>query len=605
VDRALLEQLFAHAPIAIELRDYEGRVLAANRAFEALLAGGGDLIARFDLHADLDRALAGETVRVPAQRVEVPGARRRVVAITLVPLHDGRVAQVAVFVEDVSAEADLRLTGDALGRSEEELAATLESLADAVIGTDNAGGIVRMNAVAERLTGWSTMDARGRGLGEILRIEEDANRRSLLLSRDGRVTPVTSTGAPIRSSDGRLIGTVVVFRDVGEERRAEELRQRSAELELDNRRIVESSRLKSEFLASMSHELRTPLNAILGFAELLRDRRVDPMSPEHDEFVRSIVTSGRHLLQLINDLLDLAKVEAGRLELRPIPVVIGSIVHEVVAILRQQAAGRGITVDTLIDPALTDATLDPARLRQVLYNYLSNAIKFSPDGGRIQVRAIAQEDLFRLEVEDEGPGIAPVDLGRLFVEFQQLEGGLARRHPGTGLGLALTRRLVEAQGGTVGVLSTPGRGSIFHVVLPRHARPGHARLGRRRTLAPRHGAPTVLVVEEAPRDQALLVSALAEAGFAVDLVGTGADALARCRERTFDGIVLDLALPDMSGFEVLTSLRTGPNRATPVIALTHPDEVTVGAGDVDDVLAKPVYPEELVTALRRAARRRG
>jgi len=614
VDRALLEQLFARAPIAIEIRDASGAPVAANPAFDALFAGVPDALARLGVVDELDRALDGETVRLPPIRTELGGRRRAALAVTLVPLGAGA-PQVAMFVEDVTSELELRGAAEAVRRSEEELAATIESLGDAVIATDVGGAIVRMNAVAEQLTGWSLAEARGRPLGDVFHLVEDTaglratvpvgfGRRSLLVARDGAATLIAGTGAPIRDADGRLRGTVLVFRDVGEERRAEDLRQRAAELELENRRIAEASRLKSEFLASMSHELRTPLNAILGFAELLRDRRVSPTSPEHDEFVRDIVTSGRHLLQLINDLLDLAKVEAGRLDLRPVPVSVGAITREVVAILRHPAAARGIAVTIDIDPDLVDVVVDPARLRQVLYNYLSNAIKFSPDRTRVQVRALAHGDTFRLEVEDEGPGIAPVDLGRLFVEFQQLEGGLGRKHPGTGLGLALTRRLVEAQGGTIGVLSTPGRGSVFHAVLPRVARPGQARIGRR-TLAPRAGAPTVLVVEDAPRDQALLVSALAEAGFAVDLVATGADAIARCRERTFDGIVLDLVLPDTTGLEVLAAVRTlDRNRGTPVVALTAPDEALAGAGDVDDVLAKPVFADELVSALRLAARRR-
>ncbi|MGH7338708.1 MAG: histidine kinase dimerization/phospho-acceptor domain-containing protein, partial [Myxococcota bacterium] len=335
-----------------------------------------------------------------------------------------------------------------------------------MIATDTAGEVVRMNALAEYLTGWTLMDARGRHITEIFVLDESSrtgehrveratrehqavgfDRQSVLLARSGRRTPITGTGAPIRDLDGSLRGSVLVFRDIGEERRAEELRTRSAELELQNRRMAEASRLKSEFLASMSHELRTPLNAILGFTDLLLARRVDPDSPEHDEFLGNIAVSGRHLLQLITDVLDLSKVEAGKLEFRPRVVGVGVLVGEVASILRPLAASRRIEITVDVDPELGEVLIDPGRFKQVLYNYLSNALKFSDEQSVVHLRVFGQgAEAFRLEVEDHGPGIAPADLGRLFLEFQQLATGVGRKHTGTGLGLALTRRLVEAQG---------------------------------------------------------------------------------------------------------------------------------------------------------------
>jgi signal transduction histidine kinase len=243
---------------------------------------------------------------------------------------------------------------------------------------------------------------------------------------------------------------------------------REASARMENVEIREASRLKSEFLANMSHELRTPLNAIIGFAELLYDGHVKPSMPEFKEFLGDILTSGRHLLQLINDVLDLAKVEAGRLEFRPEPADLGKILGEVTAVLKTTASTKNIQIHIDIDPALVDLELDAGRLKQVAYNYLSNALKFTPAGGRVTVRAKAtSSERFRIEVEDTGIGVAPGDLDRLFVQFQQLESGKAKRHQGTGLGLALTKRLVEAQGGSVGVTSIAGKGSTFHAELPR------------------------------------------------------------------------------------------------------------------------------------------
>jgi signal transduction histidine kinase len=246
----------------------------------------------------------------------------------------------------------------------------------------------------------------------------------------------------------------------------QELRRKNLELEEQSRRAHEASRLKSEFLASMSHELRTPLNGIIGFAELMYDGRVGPLAPQHREYLGDILTSGRHLLALLNDILDLAKVESGKMELRPEPIDLPRLVGEIRDILRTLAARKRIAVSIDIDAELGPVVLDPAKLKQVLYNYLSNALKFTPDGGQVTIR-IRPEDIasFRLEVADTGAGIRAEDLDRLFVEFHKLNGGPT----GTGLGLALTKRIVEFQGGRVGVCSTPGRGSVFFAVVPRIA----------------------------------------------------------------------------------------------------------------------------------------
>src|SRR5205807_362320 len=196
--------------------------------------------------------------------------------------------------------------------------------------------------------------------------------------------------------------------------------------------------------------------------------KVGPVSDPHKEYLGDILTSSRHLLQLINDVLDLARVEAGRIEFHPEAVDLAKLVGEVRDGLRTLAATKRIQVKTQIDPGLTGVTADPAKLKQLLYNYLSNALKFTPEGGQVTLRAGPEAaDTYRIEVEDTGIGIRPEDLGRLFVEFQQLDAGAAKKYQGTGLGLALTKRIVEAQGGQVGVRSAPGTGSIFFAVLPR------------------------------------------------------------------------------------------------------------------------------------------
>jgi PAS domain S-box-containing protein len=262
------------------------------------------------------------------------------------------------------------------------------------------------------------------------------------------------------------IRCVGIIADITQWKLAEELTLRALRLEAENRQIQEASRLKTRFLANMSHELRTPLNAIIGFSDLIYMGAVKADSPKYTEFLCHIRSSSQHLLQLINDVLDLSKVEAGKMEFTPESIALPGIVKEVGDIMRSAADKKNITMALDIEPELPELTLDPARLKQVLFNYLSNAIKFTPDDGRVTVRARREDpEHVRIEVEDTGIGIGATDLPRLFSEFEQLDQGLDKRHQGTGLGLALTKRLVEAQGGRVGVTSDLGRGSVFFLVL--------------------------------------------------------------------------------------------------------------------------------------------
>jgi PAS domain S-box-containing protein len=517
----------------------------------------------------------------------------------------------------VTAEMQLRA-------SEQYLAITLQSIGDGVIATDVASRVVRMNPVAELLTGVPFAQAADQPLQQVFRIVHEETRAplpdpvdealrqgkvvgvshpALLIARDGSERPIDDSAAPIRDAEGRTHGAVLVFSDQTQRRRAEEIRARSTQLEFQNRRIQEANRLKSEFLANMSHELRTPLNAILGFAELLYDGQVEPESPSYRDFLGDIIASGRHLLSLINDVLDLAKVEAGKQELRPEPVDPAKLVAEVCTVLRPTAAQKRIRIETQLDERLTEIVIDPARFKQVLFNYLSNGLKFTGEGGHVVIRTRIEDDqLFRLEVEDDGIGIAPRDIGRLFVEFQQLDTGAAKRHQGTGLGLVLTRRLVEAQGGSVGVRSQLGAGSVFEAILPRRAEGEIKQRASRPISSAPPGAPTLLVVEDEAADQRLLTETLNEAGYAVELAATGAEALSQCSARRYHGITLDLLLPDMSGLDLLAGIRAaGKNRDVPVIVVTIvQSQGAIGGYTVQDVLHKPLEPRLLLDALARA-----
>jgi PAS domain S-box-containing protein len=417
------------------------------------------------------------------------------------------------------------------------------------------------------------------------------------ICKDGTRLPILVGVAML--DDTRCVAFVL---DITERKRLEELRSKSAELENQNRRIREASRLKSEFLANMSHELRTPLNSIIGFAELLHDGAVDKDSPQHREFLGDILASGRHLLQLINDVLDLAKVESGKIEFRAERVNVQELVAEVSAVLRSIAASKRIALKSSVEPGLSEVVVDPARLKQVLYNYSSNAIKFTPEGGRVMLRVRGDgASAIMVEVEDTGIGIAQADFGRLFVEFQQLDQAATKRHGGTGLGLALTKRVVEAQGGSVGVRSAPGEGSLFFASIPLGPVGGQAH-GPHEQLSRHAGASAILVVEDDIGDRTSIVNTLRRAGYDVETAPSGNDALAACRERRFDAITLDLLLPDTTGLEVLHRIREeGKNRATPVVVVTViAERGVIGGFAVEDFLQKPVNGRDLLVALQRA-----
>ena len=481
--------------------------------------------------------------------------------------------------------------------------------------------IIDANAAAQKLFGRSLDELRaapfmtlsapvqsdGRAAGEvaveaIARAMREPTTIPWLVKIDTEIIPTEISLIQLPTQTGSVAR--IQISDLRERIHNEAMRRRSAELEQQNRRIQEANRLKSEFLANMSHELRTPLNAIIGFAELLHDGQVEPSSPQHREFLCDILSSSRHLLQLVNDVLDLAKVEAGKLEFRPEPMQPKKALDEVAAILRTTVAAKRIKLEIDVSPRIDDdpygIVLDPSRFKQVAYNYLSNALKFTPDGGTVIARVLPDgEANLRFEVEDSGIGIAASDVPRLFSEFQQLDAGTSKRHQGTGLGLALTRRICEAQGGSVGVRSTLGAGSTFHAILPKRTRAMVTPLVPR-TLT-RDGAQTVLVVEDDARDQAQLVTTLSSAGFSVELATTGAEALARWRERRFDAVTIDLLLPDMSGLDLLAALAGEGKLVVPIIVVTVVPDANVVAGfPIHEVLHKPVNRDSLLASLQRA-----
>jgi len=378
--------------------------------------------------------------------------------------------------------------------------------------------------------------------------------------KDGAPITVRLSGRLLADKSRMAMCFEMIAENVTERKRMEEqLREQNLALEETNRRVEAANRMKSEFLANMSHELRSPLNGIIGFSELLCDGRLGLVSDRQKEILGRVLNSSKHLLQLINDVLDISKVEAGRWEFHPESLSTGKLIQEVTGILGGLAASKRIQIETEIEPEVATVVADPGRLKQVLYNYVSNALKFTGESGQVRVNLRAEgSSEFRLEVSDTGVGISQKDIGKLFVEFQQLDSGKAKRFQGTGLGLALTKRIIEAQGGRVGVESIPGEGSTFFAVLPRAGRSQAASM-----------LPQVLVIEDERIERTLLRRMLQKEGFAVETAGTCAEAVAKCHDRAFDAITLDLLLLDADGKQVLEEIRAiEQNRTTPVIVIS-------------------------------------
>ena len=518
--------------------------------------------------------------------------------------------------EDELRQAKAALEGQtqALAAAASMLSATLEASVDGILVVDLLGRVVVHNQNFARM--WqvpAALLARGDDAellahmapqmpdpAEFIRVARVPSRQPSQPGRhvfdlpDGRCLERIETAQVI---NGDCVGVVICWRDLTEQRQAEAVRLKTHRLEVENRQFQEASRMKSQFLANMSHELRTPLNAVIGFADLLHAGFVKPDSPKHQEFLGLIGTSGRHLLQLINDVLDLSKVESGKFDFFPEAVDLPTVLKEVQDILHTVSLRKNIVLVTEIDPAVAGLRLDPSRLKQVLYNYLSNAIKFTAEHGRVTVRAFAQgPDHFRLEVEDTGIGIAPADLPRLFTEFQQLDAGYSKQHQGTGLGLALTRRLVQAQGGSVGVRSTLGVGSVFYLVLNRvHGTDADRSQSQ---VDPVDPPDRVLVIEDDPRHQERLVAAIAQAGFEVDAAADSGEALRKARGTRYAALTLDLSLPSQRGLDLLASIRShGASQATPVVGVTVPADEQSATFPMTNLLCKPIRSDEILLAM--------
>lgn len=387
---------------------------------------------------------------------------------------------------------------------------------------------------------------------------------------------------------------------------ADSLKESRDNLRLVNLHLLEANRLKSEFLSVMSHELRTPLNAIIGFSEVLMDMGDGSIGDREEKYLMNIETSGRHLLQLINDILDLAKISSEDEELARESISVPQVMEDIRKLGHPFAARRRIWLEVLPAEALPLIMADPAKVKRILYNLVSNAIKFTPEGGRVILEARPVDGMVEISVTDTGIGISQEDQKKIFMEFQQLESSHSRKYEGTGVGLALSRKLVELHGGRIWVESELGKGSKFSFTLPMTP-------GIRPTSDWRQGStpdpliepetvrdqPLVLVVEDDPQTGELLGLWLNDASYRVARAFDGEQALRLARELKPYVITLDILLPKVDGWQVLQELKSDPaTRDIPVIIISILERSRRGMelGAVD-YFVKPIEKKELLCRL--------
>jgi signal transduction histidine kinase/ActR/RegA family two-component response regulator len=432
------------------------------------------------------------------------------------------------------------------------------------------------------------------------------------IKKDGAPFPLEMSISETRIGDEVLYTAAV--RDITERKRAEEaLRERTAELSAANALLARALRAKDEFLANMSHELRTPLNAILGKCEILQEGLHGALNDKQHSSLGVIEESGRHLLSLINDILDLAKIEAGKADLDIHPVPVQSVCRTSLQFVKQIAHKKGVKVSLTADDNVRTLLADERRLKQILVNLLSNAVKFTPEGGRIGLKVVGNttQEVVHFSVWDTGVGIAKEDIVRLFQPFMQLDNSLTREYEGTGLGLSLVYRLTEMHGGSVSVVSKVGQGSRFTVSFPWQERTEATAV----TETQAEPEPAVRVTENArillAEDNEINIltirNYLSAKGYQVTVARNGDEAIERAREEKPNLILMDVQMPKMDGLEATRRIRDDTELAgIPIIALTAlvmpGDRERCLAAGANEYVSKPANLHRLVALMETQLR---
>ena len=483
-----LEDSFENASIAMHWVGPDGTILHANAAELSLLGYARDeYVGRHiaDFHVDqdvsadiLERLTRNETIRDYEARLRCKdGSIKHVLVDSSALFRDGSFVHTRCLTRDVTESRRF----DEVRRY---LAAIVDSSDDAIVSKTLDGIITSWNRGAERIFGWTAAEAVGQHITLIIPRERHAEEEGVLArirrgqivdhfetirrTKDGRLLNISLTVSPVRGRDGGIIGASKIARDITERRRLEDERNQALEREREARAVAEASnRLKDELLATVSHELRTPLNSILGYGRMLQNGSLrDEAAQRHA--VDVIVRSAMAQTQLVEDLIDLSRLVAGRMDVAFETCDLSALVAEAIDTVRHAAQAKGIALTTTFQPAPSPIVGAPDRLRQVVWNLTMNAIKFTPGGGHVDVTVSHPDDSAQIVVADTGVGIGPDVLPYIFEPFRQEDRSTTRGHGGLGLGLALVKRLVEMHGGTVrGESPGKGRGATFTVSIPR------------------------------------------------------------------------------------------------------------------------------------------
>jgi PAS domain S-box-containing protein len=569
--------------------------------------------------------LSSKTLTVHILAAVVQGAMLGFIAERMAALHDENV-QLNKGLELMVAErtAQLEEANRQIGESQRFLADMIEN-SNALISVKGRDGVYSTtNRKFEETLGLARQAILGKTDAELFG-EASANSfrqtdlavmasgvasvNEMAFSGTGGQRYYLSAKFPITDARGAITGVCAMNTDITARKETEQALARAKE-------VAEAANIaKSAFLANMSHEIRTPMNGILGMAGLLRREGVTPAQAAR---LDKIDTAAQHLLAIINDILDISKIEAGKFELEAVPVVIDSLLANVTSILAERARDKNISLRVESAPLPASLTGDATRLQQVLLNYVSNAIKFT-EQGMVTLRTLKQEEtdesvLLRFEVEDTGIGIAPEVVTRLFSAFEQADSSMTRKYGGTGLGLAITRRLALLMGGEAGVESAPGAGSTFWFTarLKKGDEAGVVQpainAAAEMLIRQNHQGRRILVVDDEPMNREVAQNLLESVGLKVDTAKDGEEAVALACETEYAVILMDVQMPTMNGLDATRLLRQMPcYRETPIIAVTAnafaEDKVRCLAAGVNSLLIKPFDPAALFTTLLRSLSR--
>jgi PAS domain S-box-containing protein len=649
--RATLEAT-ADAILAIE----KGRITNWNTKFVAMWGMPLELVALRDVQKvrAFIAAQLKDSERYLTRIAEIEVSKEK--SFDLLEVADGRF--IERYSEVISVEE--RVIGrvwsfrDVTQRYESDLiprrlAAIVDSSEDAIIGKDLTSIITSWNQGAERIFGYSAEEMIGTSIMRLIPPERQGEEEEILsclkrgerfehfetvrTTKEGRQLHVSLTISPIKDASGRVVGASKIARDITDRKLSEEALRKAQKVaetaDVDRQRLLESERaarseaeranyMKDEFLATLSHELRTPLNAVLGWATALRAGHFP--TEELEQGLETIERNARVQAQIVEDLLDMSRIISGKVRLDVQRVDRPAVVAEAIDTVRATASAKGVRLQTIIDPLNAPVTGDPHRLQQVFWHLLSNAIKFTPKGGRVQVLLERVDSHLEVSIIDTGEGISPEFLPYIFDRFQQADASTTRRHGGLGLGLAIVKQLVELHGGSVRVKSRgTGKGATFIVSLPMTVlhplqepwERGHPQSKPRDLpLAPAISLNnvSVLVIDDELDARNLLKLLLESAGAVVDLAASAEQGMEHLLTKSVDVLICDIGMPDVDGYSLIRRIRAlgdGQKSEVAAVALTAyarlEDRTEAMSAGFQNHLAKPVEPGELLAVVHSLA----